>query len=68
MSTSQAKRILHQAEQRITVKPPDSEISLAYRAEIDRLVRHIIVDGNQEAPPDADPELVAIIRRLNDSV
>ncbi|MBI4743150.1 MAG: hypothetical protein HY777_16710 [Betaproteobacteria bacterium] len=68
MSTYATKRILAQAEQRMTIKPPDSELSQADRDEINRLVKHLMVDGNQEAPPDADPELWAIIHRLNDRV
>jgi hypothetical protein len=67
MSTSTAKRILAQAESRMAVQA-DNGIPQAERDEITRVVDFMATHDFQEAPPDADPELVALIRRLDDSV
>lgn len=67
MSTYQAKRILQEAEQRMTAKPDNGHHQVE-RAELARIIKFMVAHDYQEAPPGADPELVAMIRQINDSV
>jgi hypothetical protein len=62
-----AKKILAAAEQRMAIQP-DNGTTPARRAEITRVVDFMVAHNFEEAPPDADPELVALVHRLNDSV
>jgi hypothetical protein len=62
-----AKKILAAAEQRMTIQT-DNGTTPARRAEITYIVDFMASHNFEEAPPDADPVLVALIRMLNDSV
>jgi len=67
MSSYTTRRILGEAEQRMTI-PQSCGIPQADRAEIARVIDFMIAHDYQAWPDDADPALVAMIRRLNDSV
>jgi hypothetical protein len=67
MSNYAAKRVLKEAEQRMTTQP-DNGHHLVERAELARVIKFMVAHDYQTAPPDADLELVAMIRQINDAV
>jgi hypothetical protein len=67
MTTCTTKRILQEAESRMTT-PQSCGIPQAERDEITRVIKFIVAHNFEEAPPDADPCIVAEVHRLNDSV
>ncbi len=67
MSSYATKRILQAAEQRMSIQP-DNGTTPARRAEITYIVDFMASHNFEEAPPDADPEIVAMVHRINDAV